>query len=98
LGYVLVLEVGMITALAAVFRRESVKSCSPGVKRGRCGRMGRMAKKLWKLRPGVWTLTVAAWKIYRRLPAKQRKQVLDATRKHGPRLAKKAYASYRRKK
>jgi len=54
-----------------------------------------MAKKLWKLRPGLWTLTVAAWKIYRRLPAKQRKQVLDATRKHGPRLAKKAYSAYR---
>lgn len=57
-----------------------------------------MASKLRKLRPGIWTLTVAAWRIYRRLPAKQRKQVLDAARKHGPKLAAKAVQASRKRR
>ena len=57
-----------------------------------------MARGRSKLRPGVWTLTVAAWNIYRRLPPKQRKQVAGAVRKHGPRLAMKAYKATRRRK
>jgi hypothetical protein len=35
-------------------------------------------------------LTLTAWDIWRRLPPRQRKQVLDLARKHGPKVAAKA--------
>jgi hypothetical protein len=43
-------------------------------------------------------LAVSAWKLWRRLPPKQRKRVLKQVRKHGPKLAAKAvkYAAKRR--
>ena len=34
-------------------------------------------------------IALTAWDIWRRLPPKQRKQVLNAARKHGPKVAKK---------
>jgi hypothetical protein len=34
-------------------------------------------------------LALTVWDIWRRLPPKQRKQVLHAARKHGPKVAKK---------
>jgi hypothetical protein len=46
-----------------------------------------MAKKL-KLRPTAWALAVAAWDVWRRMPAKQRKQAIGLARKHGPKIAK----------
>jgi hypothetical protein len=49
-----------------------------------------MARPLRKLRPATWTLMVAAWDIWRRLPPKQRRQVLELARKHGPKVALKA--------
>lgn len=58
---------------------------------------GPVAGAFKKLRPGPWALTIAAWDIYRRLPPKQRKQLLGLARKHGPRLAAKAYKATRKK-
>lgn len=56
-----------------------------------------MARRILKLRPGVWTLAVGAWRIWRRLPPKQRKQAFDLARKHGPKLAAKAVKATRKK-
>jgi len=33
------------------------------------------------------TIALTAWDIWRRLPPKQRQQVLKAARKHGPKVA-----------
>lgn len=51
--------------------------------------------RLLTRRMGPLGLVLSAYDVWRRLPPKQRKRVLDATRKHGPRLAAKA-ASRRR--
>jgi hypothetical protein len=56
-----------------------------------------MARKL-KLRPTGWAFAVAAWDVWRRLPAKQRKQALGLARKHGPKLAKQMVKARRRTK
>jgi hypothetical protein len=42
-----------------------------------------------RLKPKVGPLGLAltAWDIWRRLPPRQRKQVLNIARKHGPRVA-----------
>jgi hypothetical protein len=40
--------------------------------------------------PGPFGLALTAWEIWRRLPPRQRKQVLDLARKHGPKVATKA--------
>jgi hypothetical protein len=42
-------------------------------------------------RPGPFGVALALFDLYRRLPPKQRKQLLDVTRKHGPRVARAAY-------
>jgi hypothetical protein len=34
-------------------------------------------------------LALTAWDVWRRLPPKQRRQVLNAARKHGPKVAAK---------
>jgi hypothetical protein len=43
-------------------------------------------------------LAVSAWRLWRRLPPKQRKRVMKQVRRHGPKLAAKAvkYAASRR--
>ena len=46
-----------------------------------------MAGRFRKLRPTPWALTIAAWDIWRRLPPAQRRQLVRAVRKHGPRIA-----------
>ncbi len=38
-------------------------------------------------RAGPFGLALTAWDIWRRLPPRQRKQILDVARKHGPRYA-----------
>jgi hypothetical protein len=40
-------------------------------------------------RPRVAPITIAltAWDVWRRLPPRQRKQVLNIARKHGPKMA-----------
>ena len=38
-------------------------------------------------RAGPIGIALTAWDIWRRLPPRQRKQVLDIARKHGPKVA-----------
>jgi hypothetical protein len=38
---------------------------------------------------GPISIALTAWDIWRRLPPRQRKQVLDIARKHGPKVAAK---------
>jgi hypothetical protein len=40
-------------------------------------------------------LAFSAYRMWRRLPPKQRRQIIEQTRKHGPRIAKKAVATAR---
>ena len=49
-----------------------------------------MAGRLRKFRPTPWAITIAAWDIWRRLPASQRRQLVRLARKHGPKLAARA--------
>jgi len=48
-----------------------------------------MARRLGKLRPGPVGFAIAVYDVWRRLPPKQRKQVLTLARKHGPKAAAK---------
>jgi hypothetical protein len=45
--------------------------------------------RLGKLRPGPVGLAITLFDVWRRLPPKQRKQVLELARKHGPKAAAK---------
>ena len=45
--------------------------------------------RLGKLRPGPIGVALTLFDVWRRLPPKQRKQVLELTRKHGPKAASK---------
>jgi hypothetical protein len=45
--------------------------------------------RLGKLRPGPVGVAITLYDVWRRLPPKQRKQVLELARKHGPRAAAK---------
>jgi hypothetical protein len=49
------------------------------------------------LRPRIGPIGVAltVWDVYRRLPPRQRKMVLDLARKHGPKLASRAMQAQR---
>lgn len=47
--------------------------------------------RLGKLRPGPVGLALTLIDVYRRLPPKQRKQLLALARKHGPKVAAKAF-------
>jgi hypothetical protein len=42
-----------------------------------------------KLRPGPIAVAIALYDVWRRLPPRQRKQVLALARKHGPKAAAK---------
>lgn len=48
-----------------------------------------MPRRLGKLRPGPVGVAIAVYDVWRRLPPKQRKQVLTLARKHGPKAAAK---------
>ena len=55
------------------------------------------ARRLLTRRAGPVGLALTAWDLWRRLPPKQRKQVADLARKHGPKVAArvlKARANY----
>ena len=43
--------------------------------------------RVGKLRPGPIGVAITLYDVWRRLPPKQRKQVLELARKHGPRVA-----------
>jgi hypothetical protein len=45
--------------------------------------------RLLSRRAGPLGLVLTAYDIWRRLPKKHRRQILEATRKHGPRVAAK---------
>ena len=45
--------------------------------------------------PGPVGLALTAFEVWRRLPAAQRKQILDATRRQAPRAAAAAFAYWR---
>ncbi len=45
--------------------------------------------RLGKLRPGPVGIAITLYDVWRRLPPKQRKQVLQLARKHGPKAAAK---------
>jgi hypothetical protein len=46
-------------------------------------------------RPGPVGLALTAFELWRRLPAKQRRQILEATRKQAPRAAARAIRYWR---
>jgi hypothetical protein len=45
--------------------------------------------RVGRLRPGPIGLALTLYDVWRRLPPKQRKQVLELARKHGPKAAAK---------
>jgi predicted kinase len=45
--------------------------------------------RIGKLRPGAIGLAFTLWDVYRRLPPKQRKQLMRLARTHGPKAAAK---------
>ena len=47
-------------------------------------------------RAGPWGTALAAWELWKRIPPKQRKRIIQQARKHGPRLAKQAIKARRR--
>ena len=54
----------------------------------RCARMGAVRPtRLLTRRAGPLGIALTAWDIWRRLPPKQRKQVINIARKHGPKVA-----------
>ena len=46
--------------------------------------------RIGRLRPGPVGLALTLYDVWRRLPPRQRRQVLDLARKHGPRVAARA--------
>jgi hypothetical protein len=47
------------------------------------------------VRPGPIGLLLTAYDAWRRLPAKQRRQIVDQVRQHGPRVVEQAVSSVR---
>jgi hypothetical protein len=47
-------------------------------------------------RAGAWGTAMAVWRIWRRIPPKHRKRLLQQARRHGPKLVKAAYKARRR--
>ena len=45
------------------------------------------ARRLLTRRAGPLGIALTAWDIWRRLPPKQRKQIMNIARKHGPKVA-----------
>jgi hypothetical protein len=58
--------------------------------------MARLGRALGR-RAGPWGAALAVWEIWKRIPPKHRKRLLQQARKHGPRLAKRAYKSRRQR-
>jgi hypothetical protein len=59
------------------------------------------AGRLITRRGGAVGLVLTAWDLWRRLPPRQRKQLLNLARKHGPRVAARvleARANYRNRR
>jgi hypothetical protein len=56
-------------------------------------KLGRLAGR----RVGPWGTALVVWDIWKRIPPKHRKRILQEARKHGPRLAKQAIKARRRR-
>ncbi len=54
--------------------------------------------RLGKLRPGPVGIALALYDVWRRLPPKQRKQVMSLAREHGPKLAARALQAQARRR
>jgi hypothetical protein len=54
--------------------------------------------RLRKLRPGPIAVTIAVWDIWKRLSPKQRRQIMDMARRHGPTVMAKATELRRRRR
>ena len=57
-------------------------------------RMTRSGRRLGR-GAGIWSIAVAAWEIWNRVPKRHRKRLLKQARRHGPALAKRAYRARR---
>ncbi len=44
-------------------------------------------------RVGPWGLALTLWDIWRRIPPQHRRRLLTQARRHGPGIAKRAYAA-----
>jgi len=66
--------------------------CRPGQK----DRVARLNTPFGR-RPGRLGLALAVLDIWRRIPPAQRRRLIAEARNHGPRLAKQAYATRRRR-
>jgi hypothetical protein len=53
--------------------------------------------RIGKLRPGPVGVALAMYDIWRRLPPRQRKQLMALARKHGPTVAKRLVELQRRR-
>jgi len=53
--------------------------------------------RIGKLRPGPVGVALAMYDIWRRLPPRQRKQLMALARKHGPTVAKRLVEMQRRR-
>jgi hypothetical protein len=53
--------------------------------------------RLRGLRPGPVGIAITLYDVWRRLPPKQRKQVLELARKHGPTVASKVLEASRKR-
>jgi len=51
-----------------------------------------------KLRPGPLGLALALYDVWRRLPPKRRKQLLNLAREHGPKVAARVVEARRRRR
>ena len=49
-------------------------------------------------RAGPWGTALVVWDIWKRIPPKHRKRLLQQARKHGPRLAKQAIKARRKRR
>ena len=49
-------------------------------------------------RGGPWGTALVVWDIWKRIPPKHRKRLLQQARKHGPRLAKQAIEARRKRR
>jgi hypothetical protein len=55
-----------------------------------------MARRLLFRRVGPFGVALTLWDVWRRIPPQHRRRLLEQARRHGPRLAQRAYEARRR--
>jgi phosphoglycerate dehydrogenase-like enzyme len=58
------------------------------------GRMGRLVTR----RAGPMGMALTAWDLWRRIPPKHRRRIMQQARKHGPTVARRVAEARRRRK